>query len=416
MENKFYTQFIPHFTMVQQRSNIGISQGSVEVYQYLGGLNCPKENYILIHEASKLPVKEEYNKNGEFDNQLDILIMSPLKGFLEIEVKGGNLAFSSERGIWTLNDIVDQKYRNPYDQTQKHRNLFKKYFKENNKLDLSLESAVCFPNVEDPDSIDCDKKIKNKYNFTMYRRDLPNLWNIINEKWIGQPTDIEIIKIVWDELVGTKFPTIEVDQFLKFENETKKDIELSIEKNEDLLDKINNIDIGENNIVVDKKENRIKHKIPNNLYNNSPLKVFLEKLIDSYCSSREYQISLFGIKLTPGALSDPNFLLTALLVTSAEDWSHIVYKQKSFGGFQIYIESDDKSVLGYKVINLHPSNLFLLALSILNKLKVLTKDDVINLNPMIIQFKYWLQSREFDTLDIDGLNNSLALKEASESN
>jgi hypothetical protein len=100
---------------------------------------------------------------------------------------------------------------------------------------------------------------------------------------------------------------------------------------------------------------------------SDPVIRLLRQLVISAAMERECFVG--GMAINADEAVAPDFLLPALLVSAAEDWTPVILPKGGKGGFLIYLKSDPTSLLGYRVTHIEPSSLFLLMIAVADKLR-----------------------------------------------
>ena len=152
-----------------------------------------KENLNIYYSCSFVTEKLE-------PGECDFIIIIPKFGIAFIEVKGGGIAYDSEKNIWSSIDRFQKKHeiKNPALQALKAERYFLELIKtdgflSNNKI--NTQYFVCLPNVND-NKKDISPELPNKV--TLYHDDITNgLLNkiicILKEKKERQSNYLEII-------------------------------------------------------------------------------------------------------------------------------------------------------------------------------------------------------------------------------
>jgi len=104
-----------------------------------------------------------------------------------------------------------------------------------------------------------------------------------------------------------------------------------------------------------------------------------------------------GLEVSPGELIGPRFLLPALLVAAAQDWSIPVVASGGKGGFFIKLEKDDAAVLGYRVVGVAMSNPLLLCLPLVNLVRRSRRKGQHTLDGAVESFVRFLRRNGLDT-------------------
>lgn len=133
----------------------------------------------------------------------------------------------------------------------------------------------------------------------------------------------------------------------------------------------------------------------------------LRRAVEVASGGRSFYVR--GIEITADEITEPDFLLPAVLVVSAINWAPAVITKGGTGGFRIHMESDEESILGYRVTRIEPSAPLLLLLPVVDMvIRSVEKGDdgseVIEMDNTIKRFAYWLAANKLNTsavLDID---------------
>jgi hypothetical protein len=142
---------------------------------------------------------------------------------------------------------------------------------------------------------------------------------------------------------------------------------------------------------------------------DDPLILLLRQAVETVAQSRPLFVA--GVQVTPHAIVQPDFLLPALLMAAAEDWSPVVATHEGKGGFLVRLRSDPDAVTGYRVAALTPSTPFLMLLPIVDRLKrsLITEKGEFDLDGSVRQFMRWLTVHRFDTEMIADIDVRVAL-------
>jgi hypothetical protein len=117
-----------------------------------------------------------------------------------------------------------------------------------------------------------------------------------------------------------------------------------------------------------------------------------------------------GVQMKPADVVKPDFLLPALLITAAEMWNPVVVRKGGTGGFHLHLARDPSALLGFKVVEVHPSAPFLFFLPISHLFRTsLLSDDECCLDSVIQIFIRWLVKNKQEADAVDDLDVRVAL-------
>lgn len=97
-----------------------------------------------------------------------------------------------------------------------------------------------------------------------------------------------------------------------------------------------------------------------------------------------------GVEMDIDDLAAANFMLPALLISSALTWTIPVVAQKGKGGFLVHLERDADALLGYRVIGLDTSSPILLFLPMIDLIRRATRNGECDLDIVLHRFADFL--------------------------
>ena len=162
------------------------------------------------------------------------------------------------------------------------------------------------------------------------------------------------------------------------------------------------------NILLKIPERKVVTPYPNAAARVSYLEAMVAKCLDNIAAGKSIYSS--GVDVEPRFISEANSLLPAVLVAASEYWTPVVAKQGGQGGFDIRLESDTNSLLGFKVVDVMPSAPMVLFMPI-NHLfrKMINKDELI-MDDIVSIFARWVAKYNLDDLELEEIDLKIALK------
>lgn len=145
---------------------------------------------------------------------------------------------------------------------------------------------------------------------------------------------------------------------------------------------------------------------------DDPIILLLRQAAETVSAGRD--IFVHGVAISPQELTEPDFLLPALLLTAAEDWAPVVVKKAGKGGFHMRLRTDRQSILGYRLTALEPSAPMLLMLPVLDRIRRSVRTDnqgreEILMDETVRRFARWLEANRLNTDVMGDIDMRIAL-------
>ena len=143
------------------------------------------------------------------------------------------------------------------------------------------------------------------------------------------------------------------------------------------------------------------------------LLLLLRQAVETVAGKRV--INVQGIEIDSQELTDPDFMLPALLVAAALDWACVVVHRGGQGGFHFSLVSDSNSIVGYRVESLQPSAPLLLLLPVVDRIRRSIQSipgggERIVMDSTLNDFARWLDNCHLDSSLIDEIDMRIALQ------
>ena len=119
-------------------------------------------------------------------------------------------------------------------------------------------------------------------------------------------------------------------------------------------------------------------------------------------------IVCYGYELSVADLADPHFLFPALVVAAYEDWSLATRRQIHGTGFQLNMEKDPSTLLGYRVTDIRPAIPFTALAPIVATARRCQAGGEYCFDDIVRQFGRWLKKNGMDATVLDDIEVRLA--------
>jgi hypothetical protein len=152
---------------------------------------------------------------------------------------------------------------------------------------------------------------------------------------------------------------------------------------------------------------------PDDLSLDHPTILLLRQVAETVAAGRS--IFVQGVDITPMELTEPGFLLPALLVAAAEDWAPVVVSADGKGGFHVRLRSDPEAMLGYRLVALEQAAPLLLVLPVVDRIRRAVRRmpdgrEEIGMDETVQRFVRWLEANRLDGSAIGVLDLRIALQ------
>jgi hypothetical protein len=152
---------------------------------------------------------------------------------------------------------------------------------------------------------------------------------------------------------------------------------------------------------------------PDDISLDHPTVLLLRQVAETVAADRS--IFVQGVVITPLELTEPGFLLPALLVAAAEDWAPVVVSAEGKGGFHLRLRSDPEAMLGYRLVALEQAAPLLLVLPIVDRIRRAVRRmpdgrEEIGMDDTVHRFVRWLEANRLDGSAIGDLDLRIALQ------
>jgi hypothetical protein len=147
---------------------------------------------------------------------------------------------------------------------------------------------------------------------------------------------------------------------------------------------------------------------------DDPMVLLLRQAAETVTGERD--IIVQGIQISPDELTEPDFLLPALLVAAAEEWAPVVVSKEGRGGFHLRLRSDrDGAILGYRLTAIEPSAPLLLMLPVVDRIRRSVRRlpdgrEEISMDETVWKFARWLEANRLNTDVIGEIDVRIALQ------
>lgn len=118
--------------------------------------------------------------------------------------------------------------------------------------------------------------------------------------------------------------------------------------------------------------------------------------------SGRQRFMLSGLDISQIEVASPTWLLPALLVATAINWSPVVNSARGRGGFHLHLTSTGgETLLGYAACGIEVASPLMMMAPVLDTLKRCLSDDVFVLDALVRTFRDWLQRHSLDHSVLD---------------
>jgi len=119
-------------------------------------------------------------------------------------------------------------------------------------------------------------------------------------------------------------------------------------------------------------------------------------------------IVCYGHELTVADLVDPQFLFPAIVIAASEDW-RLATRRKTHGtGFDVRIDQDPTSLLGYRLVDIQPAIPFTALAPIAATVRRCREGNEYNLDDVVRQFVRWLRKNDMDISVVEDIDRRMA--------
>ena len=98
------------------------------------------------------------------------------------------------------------------------------------------------------------------------------------------------------------------------------------------------------------------------------------------------------------------------MIAASEHWTPVVANKKGKGGFDIRLETDKSSLLGFKVSDVMPSAPLVLLMPISHLFKKMINKDELLVDEIVSIFARWVEKYNLDTSELEEIDLKIALK------
>lgn len=146
---------------------------------------------------------------------------------------------------------------------------------------------------------------------------------------------------------------------------------------------------------------------------DDPIILLLRQAAETVAAGRP--IFVQGIEIDALELTEPDFLLPALLVAAAEDWAPVVVQRQGRGGFHMRLRTDRDSILGYRLVSIEPSAPLLLMLPVVDRIRRAARQmpdgrEEISMDETLRSFGRWLSANRLDAEMMEEIDMRIALQ------
>jgi hypothetical protein len=132
----------------------------------------------------------------------------------------------------------------------------------------------------------------------------------------------------------------------------------------------------------------------------------IEACVDRALGGRQSFVA--GLEIEAADVAGPKFLLPALLVGAAKNWTLPVIASKGAGGFLIRLKKDESAILGYRVADIEMSSPLLLFLPIVNLVRTSFVGNECSFDSVVEEFARFLKDNRYNASGIDDLDVKVA--------
>lgn len=132
----------------------------------------------------------------------------------------------------------------------------------------------------------------------------------------------------------------------------------------------------------------------------------IEACVERALAGRQCYVA--GLEIEPADVAGPKFLLPALLVGAAKNWTLPVVASKGAGGFTVRLKRDEGAILGYRVSDIEISSPLLLFLPIVNLVRTSFVGSECSFDSVVDEFSKFLKDNRFNASGLDDLDVKVA--------
>lgn len=132
----------------------------------------------------------------------------------------------------------------------------------------------------------------------------------------------------------------------------------------------------------------------------------IEACVERALNGRQSYVA--GLEIEPADVAGPKFLLPALLVGAAKNWTLPVVASKGAGGFTVRLKRDEGAILGYRVSDIEISSPLLLFLPIVNLVRTSFVGSECSFDSVVEEFSRFLKDNRFNASGLDDLDVKVA--------